>query len=160
MQLIVSEADGVLSVEMTCGETELAMPSFLVEVELAFLANLLRTATREKIVAVRAQMQEPPEGGFFSAFLGCEVEAAPRNVLGFRSEDMDVPFASHNDAMWSYFEPERVAPPARADVRPRVGTPATSPSSAPRRRGRRRPPRRRRPLPRARRARRSRLSPP
>jgi hypothetical protein len=34
------------------------------------------------------------------------VEAAPRNVISFRSADMDIPFVSHNDAMWSYFEPE------------------------------------------------------
>lgn len=106
MEFIVSEENGTLSVEMTCGDAELAMPSFLVQVEFAFLVNLLRTATRERIDATSAQMQEPPEGDAFAEFLGCSVEAAPRNVISFRSADMDVPFVSHNDAMWSYFEPE------------------------------------------------------
>lgn len=61
---------------------------------------------RERIDATSAQMQEPPQGDAFAKFLGCDVEAAPRNVISFRSADMDVPFVSHNDAMWSYFEPE------------------------------------------------------
>lgn len=61
---------------------------------------------RERIDATSAQMQEPPEDNAFAEFLGRTVEAAPRNVIGFRSADMDVPFVSHNDAMWSYFEPE------------------------------------------------------
>jgi hypothetical protein len=56
--------------------------------------------------AASALMQEPPEGTSFSTFLGCEPKAGPQNALAFRSEDMDVPFVSHNDAMWGYFEPE------------------------------------------------------
>ena len=54
---------------------------------------------RERIDATSAQMQEPPEDNAFAEFLGCTVEAAPRNVIGFRSADMDMPFVCHNDAM-------------------------------------------------------------
>ncbi|WP_130810787.1 AraC family transcriptional regulator [Olsenella sp. Marseille-P4559] len=106
MEFIVDEKGGLLSVEMTCGDADLTMPGFLVQVEFSFLVNLLHTATRQHIGAAEAQMQEPPEGTSFSAFLGCEPQKGPRNVLAFVSTDMDVPFVSHNDAMWSYFEPE------------------------------------------------------
>lgn len=47
MEFLVDEKDGTLSVEITCGDADLAMPSFLVQVEFAFLVNLIRTATRE-----------------------------------------------------------------------------------------------------------------
>lgn len=106
MEFLVGEKDGLLSVEMTCGDADLQMPGFLVQVEFAFLVNLIRTATREHVNAASVQMQEPPEGTSFSTFLGCEPERGPQNVLTFRSEDMGIPFISHNDAMWSYFEPE------------------------------------------------------
>ncbi len=106
MEFIVQEDGGALSVEMTCGDAELTMPAFLVEVEFAFLVNLLRTATKKHIVPVFASMQEVPADEAFAEYLGCVIAAAPRNILGFSSEDMEVPFVSHNDAMWSYFEPE------------------------------------------------------
>jgi AraC-like DNA-binding protein len=106
MEFIAQEDDGVLSVEMTCGDADLVMPSFLVEVEFAFLVNLIRKATKKEISPVAAKMQEVPEDSSFAAFLGCDIKTAPKNVLSFASKDMDAPFVSANDAMWSYFEPE------------------------------------------------------
>jgi hypothetical protein len=52
---------GTLSVEMTCGDAELRMPAFRVEVEFAFLVNLIRKATKQDISPVAAEMQEVPE---------------------------------------------------------------------------------------------------
>lgn len=106
MEFIVSEDNSRYSVEMTCGDAELTMPTFLVQVEFAFLVNLLRTATRQHIDVARAQMQQPPDDPAFAEFLGCEVQVAPRNIISFRLQDVDVPFVSYNEAMWSYFEPE------------------------------------------------------
>lgn len=100
------EGEGTLSVEMTCGDAELRMPAFLVEVEFALLVNLIRKATKQDISPVAAKMQEVPEDSSSAAYLGCVVEAGPRNTLSFASSDMDMPFVSANDAMWSYFEPE------------------------------------------------------
>jgi hypothetical protein len=105
MEFIVHEGEGTLSVEMTCGDAELRMPAFLVEVEFAFLVNLIRKATKQDISPVAAEMQEVPEDSSFAAYLGCTVEAGPRNILSFASSDRDMPFVSANDAMWSYFEP-------------------------------------------------------
>lgn len=106
MEFIVHEGEGMLSVEMTCGGAELRMPAFLVEVEFAFLVNRIRKATKQDISPVAAELQEVPEDSSSAAYLGCAVEAGPRNILSFASSDRDMPFVSADDAMWSYFEPE------------------------------------------------------
>lgn len=106
MEFIVREGEGTLSVEMTCGDAELRMPAFLVEVEFAFLVNLIGKATKQDISPVAAELQEVPEDSSSAAYLGCAVEAGPRNILSFASSDMDMPFVSADDATWSYFEPE------------------------------------------------------
>ena len=106
MEFIVHEGEGTLSVEMICGDAELRMPAFLVEVEFAFLVNLIGKATKQDISPVAAEMQEVPEDSSSAAYLGCAVEAGPRNILSFASSDRDMPFVSADDATWSYFEPE------------------------------------------------------
>lgn len=106
MEFIVHEGEGTLSVEMTCGDAELRMPASLVEVEFAFLVNLIGKATKQDISPVAAELQEVPEDSSSAAYLGCAVEAGPRNILSFASSDMDMPFVSADDATWSYFEPE------------------------------------------------------
>lgn len=82
------------------------MPAFLVEVEFAFLVNLIRKATKQDISPVAAELQEVSEDSSSAAYLGCAVEAGPRNILSFASSDRDMPFVSADDATWSYFEPE------------------------------------------------------
>lgn len=82
------------------------MPAFLVEVEFAFLVNLIGKATKQDISPVAAELQEVPEDSSSAAYLGCAVEAGPRNILSFASSDMDMPFVSADDATWSYFELE------------------------------------------------------
>ncbi len=100
------EGEGTLSVEMTCGDAELRMPAFRVEVEFAFLVNRIRKATKQDISPVAAEMQEVPEDSSSAAYLGCAIEAGPRNILSFASSDRDMPFVRASDAMWSYFESE------------------------------------------------------
>ena len=53
--------EGTLSVEMICGDAELRMPAFLVEVEFAFLVNLIGKATKQDISPVAAEMQRSEE---------------------------------------------------------------------------------------------------
>lgn len=116
MEFSVSEGEGRLNVEMTCPEASGNMPSFLVQCEFAFLVNIIRTATKERIAPVSARMQDPPACAELSAFLGCEVKRGASNLVSFSSADMDIPFISRNDAMWSYFEPELKRRLAELDV--------------------------------------------
>lgn len=106
MEFELSDGDGVLSVGLSCHHEETAMPSFLVQCEMAFLVNMLRTATKEKISPTKVVMQTPPEGQWFVEFLGCEVEKGQRNIVSFSTEDLALPFITRNDSMWGYFEPE------------------------------------------------------
>lgn len=107
MRFITSKADGTFTVMMTCDDDALAMPPFLVEIEFAFLVNLIRTATRTQINATAARMQTLPENrASLEEFLGCPIEQAAFNALTFAAADLAVPFVSRNDDMWSYFEPE------------------------------------------------------
>ena len=91
--------DGVLSVGLSCHHEETAMPSFLVQCEMAFLVNMLRTATKQEICPTRVQMRKPPEGHWFATFLGCELEKGDGDVIVFANTDLCVPFISRNDAM-------------------------------------------------------------
>lgn len=106
MEFELSDGDGVLSVGLSCHHEETAMPSFLVQCEMAFLVNMLRTATKEMISPTKVVMQTPPEGQWFVEFLGREVEEGQRNVVSFSTEDLALPFITRNDSMWDYFEPE------------------------------------------------------
>lgn len=106
MELIVTENGGVLCVEMANGGAEAPLPSFLVQCEFSFLVNLIRRATKRMIIPLLAVMVEPADHDALTRFLGCRVGEGRRNLLRFASTDMDIPFVSRNDAMWSYFEPE------------------------------------------------------
>lgn len=117
MRFITSEADGTYTVMMACDDDSVAAPPFLIEVEFAFLVNLIRTATRRQVDAVEARMQRlPGNAESLAAFLGCPVRSAAFNALSFDSEDLAIPFVSQNDAMWSYFEPELGRRLAELDV--------------------------------------------
>lgn len=106
MEFLLVEENEALSVELSCPETQTPIPSFLVECEIAFLVNMLRTATKEMISPTKVVMQTPPEGQWFVEFLGREVEEGQRNVVSFSTEDLALPFITRNDSMWDYFEPE------------------------------------------------------
>lgn len=67
---------------------------------------LLLSACYAQPQTAQAPRLEVPEDSSSAAYLGCAVEAGPRNILSFASSDRDMPFVSADDAMWSYFEPE------------------------------------------------------
>lgn len=93
-----------MSIELVCEGYEL--PSFLVECEFVFLVNLLRTATGEHITPTSVQLHQLDVDRAVVDFLGCLPQVGPSNVIAFATRDMELPFISHNDSMWSYFEPE------------------------------------------------------
>lgn len=106
MRLNVIEKTDTFTIELTCEEPEPEMPMFLVEVELAFLVNIMRTATKEKILPRSIEMKQEPESKNFENFMGCRITYGGSNHISFSISDMEKPFISRNDAMWNYFEPE------------------------------------------------------
>ncbi len=83
-----------------------ALPQFLVMGEIAFLTGIIRKATQADVVPARVEMREPPADPAFSEFCGVTVKKGEANSVTFSNADLDLPFVSHDEAMWSYFEPE------------------------------------------------------
>ena len=106
MRYEVTQADGTTELMIAASRDDLTMPQFLVETEMVFVIHILRTATKQKIVPLEIQMQEPVRDAAFSEFAGCEVEQGNGNHIVFADEDMNRTFISYNENMWEFFEPE------------------------------------------------------
>ncbi len=100
----VSDDAKKLKVELA-DEHGLPIPQFLAECELAFLVNLVRRATKEDVAPLAVTLPQAPRDAI-AAFLGCDVAQGPAASVAFSVDDMGLPFISHNDALWGYFEPE------------------------------------------------------
>jgi AraC-like DNA-binding protein len=106
MRYEISEDNGRLKLVIAASKDELTMPQFLVETEMVFVIHIIRSATKSNISPVEVLMQQPvPDKEFFDC-CGCAIAEAGENALCFRAEDMEIPFVSHNDNMWDFFEPE------------------------------------------------------
>ena len=116
MRFIVTQDDNSLTVEIVGDSEELTQPSFLVSCEFAFLINIIRRATKEEISAVKAEMITLPDGNAMSEYLGCAISESNRNAITFKQDDLQKPFISYDDGMWSYFEPELNKRLAELDV--------------------------------------------
>lgn len=82
------------------------LPTSFVLMELVFLVNLARTATRQTVSPVRVEMRRPPELlSAYRAFFGVPVTAGQENRIAFRRTDTELPFLSVNNAMFAVFEP-------------------------------------------------------
>ena len=106
MRFILTKNEDAETVELVSGDPSLVLPCFLVQSEFSFLVGMIRRATHEEINPVRIQMKQVPETHVFSDFAGIVPEQAETNAITFTRKDLQEPFISFNDAMWSYFEPE------------------------------------------------------
>ncbi len=106
MRYEVTQTDGTTRLVIAASRDELTMPQFLVETEMVFVIHILRTATKQSIIPVEIQMQEPVRSVAFSDFVGCNIEKGDANIIVFAEEDMIRPFISYNENMWEFFKPE------------------------------------------------------
>lgn len=106
MQFILSGERGETTVILRPGKDGLALPSFLVQSEFAFLIGLLRRAAQEDIRPRRIMVTELPKCLALETLAGCAVEQGAVNAIAFADDDLAEPFISCNEALWSYFEPE------------------------------------------------------
>lgn len=101
MVMLLSEKDEVLSIEYTTEDGIDELPQFLVETEFVFLTGIIRRATKEAIIPVKAEMKIPVKTDAFESFLGIGVEASERNAISYRMEDLKIPFISYDESMWN-----------------------------------------------------------
>lgn len=106
MRYVITEDPETLRVEITTDDSEAVVSQFLTEVEIVFLINILRKATKDEIIPITIQMQQPVTDAEFLRFSGCPIHKDDHNVIAFHPADMEIPFITQNDAMWDYFEPE------------------------------------------------------
>lgn len=106
MSFALTEDGTTKTIELKAGKPDLTIPSFLVQSEFAFVTGIIRKATQESICPVQVEMTAPPEDPFFSDYLQIPVQKGKTNRITFQKLDLEKPFISANDAMWSYFQPE------------------------------------------------------
>lgn len=116
MVMRVTKMEMETRIEFTTEDEANELPQFLVETEFAFLVGMIRRTTREDINPVRICMKQPVENEAFLEFFTVAAEQADENSITFRNVDMLVPFISHDDAMWNYFEPELAKRLAELDI--------------------------------------------
>lgn len=107
MTFRLSKDGNTETVELTAGDLLLELPTFLVQSEFSFLTGLIRRASNHPDISpVRITMKHLPADGAFSEFTGCIPQQDEKNTITFSLKDLEEPFISASDAMWSYFEPE------------------------------------------------------
>lgn len=106
MVFAVKAGNEYTTVALLPGDQNLELPGFLVQSEVSFLVNILRKATKETIVPVAVTMKCPPASDVLASWIGIVPEKGDTNSITFTNSELEEPFISFDEAMWSYFEPE------------------------------------------------------
>ena len=116
MRFLVTKEEDKEIIHLVPGDEDLEVSSFLVQSEFAFLIGMIRRATHEDIDPLEIRMVKLPEDDSFVKFAGVAPKRGDENSISFSRKDLNEPFISFNDAMWSYFEPELAKRLAEVDV--------------------------------------------
>jgi len=103
---VESEADA-LSVSFDWLDATLTPPPSMIAMELVFLVELARRATRSNLcpLQVEARVELQPHDGY-AEYFGCLPEVGTRHRLVFSRADAERPFITSNAALWRAFEPD------------------------------------------------------
>lgn len=102
----VTETDSEVTVSICLTQNEAELPELIVGVEMALLVNLLRKATRQKIVPQKITVQHPFQNPAYEEFFCQTAVQGAENSITFVRTDLEIPFLTRNDSMWNFFEPE------------------------------------------------------
>jgi AraC-like DNA-binding protein len=107
MHLDIRETGDGLVVGWAWNDQAVRSPRLLMAMELVFLTQLARIATRERIQPVRvtcpAKLEPAPE---YRDFFGVEPDVGPELSLTFSPQDAHRPFLTASETLWASFEPE------------------------------------------------------
>jgi len=97
-EIRVQAAKDTMSVEFAWFPSEEIAPYVLVDVCLSWIHSMGHRGTEGKLHPLRVEFTRPVRAReIFESHFGCKVEfKTPRNLLIFRSSDLDLPFVSHN----------------------------------------------------------------
>ena len=88
------------------GEENIEIPEIIIGVEMVLLTNLIRKATKENVIPVKITVQKSFVNPEYEQFLGRKAEEGATNSITFSHTDVEIPFITRNESMWSFFEPE------------------------------------------------------
>lgn len=106
MRFEITETEDTLTVSFLPGAPELELSRFVAESEIAFLVNIIRRATKEKVVPISVSTSMELKDGSLCDYVGVYVKRENVNKIVFKASDMNIPFISFDENMWNYFEPE------------------------------------------------------
>ncbi len=102
----IEESDNSVSVEILSADKDLPLPEILVGIEFVFITGLIRKATKVNISPVSASATHKMTNNAYADFIDTEITVSDKNKLVFTKSDAMIPFISHNESMWKFFEPE------------------------------------------------------
>jgi AraC-like DNA-binding protein len=107
MTLDVTEGRDSTSVVLDFPDIDNPVPSSLIGMELVFLVQLVRIATRERVEPIAvATTVALPSAKSYSEYFGASLTQGESNSLAFLASDAHRPFVTENEKMWKFFEPE------------------------------------------------------
>lgn len=101
----ICEDEQEITVEIK-GEENIEIPEIIIGVEMVLLTNLIRKATKEKIIPEKIIVQKNFINPEYEQFLGQKAEEGAVNSITFSDDDAEIPFITRNESMWNFFEPE------------------------------------------------------
>lgn len=101
----ICEDEQGITVEIK-GEENIEIPEIIIGVEMVLLTNLIRKATKEKIIPEKIIVQKNFINPEYEQFLGQKAEEGAVNSITFSDDDAEIPFITRNESMWNFFEPE------------------------------------------------------
>lgn len=101
----VTEDESGITVEIK-GEEGIELPEIIVGIEMVLLTNLIRKATKEKIIPAKVAVQKPFHNPYYEQFLETRAQITGENTIVFKKKDTEIPFVTRNESMWNFFEPE------------------------------------------------------
>lgn len=93
-------------VTFDCYRHEGQVPCSMAATQLVFLTQIVRLATRQRIVPVELQLTQLPERSApYEEYFGRDIRKGIVNCIAFSEKDAVRPFLTENDALWIIFEP-------------------------------------------------------
>lgn len=88
------------------GEYGTELPEIIVGIEMVLLTNLIRKATKENVIPIKLSVRKAFVNKEYEKFLGQKAQIGLVDSLTFSIDDLEIPFITINESMWSFFEPE------------------------------------------------------
>lgn len=107
MSLLITQVPQGLNIQIAWDEDAKNMPPSLMILELVFMTQIARLATRTQVTPLAVQCQhriEPLDE--YSSYFGVRPTLADVNSITFDQQDVERPFVSAHENLWSSFEPD------------------------------------------------------